>query len=191
MVVVTILRGESESSTRGWVNCRSNGAIVYVLVELWWWLAVAYLVVEALTSGVKWCSGFVGSNDGRGNVGYGGVVVLMVAVAVVVDIVGEMVAIVMVICWWRGSIEVAVDMAQRFVDLSSATSKVTLTVCATGSKVEKGLDDHFPEGERYFDLDNFGNTSYCNSILQFAEIFGPAARLYPVQTTRTNIRVAL
>ncbi|KAL7119384.1 hypothetical protein ACP275_02G060100 [Erythranthe tilingii] len=35
-----------------------------------------------------------------------------------------------------------------------------------GSKLEKALGDHFPEGERYFGFENFGNTCYCNSVLQ-------------------------
>ncbi|CAA3009095.1 Hypothetical predicted protein [Olea europaea subsp. europaea] len=73
-------------------------------------------MVAVVVMSLQWCGGFVGSNDSGGNVGYGGVVVLMVAV--VVDIVCEMVLMVMVICWWLGSIEVVVDMAQRFVDLS-------------------------------------------------------------------------
>ncbi|KAJ8433929.1 hypothetical protein Cgig2_001858 [Carnegiea gigantea] len=37
---------------------------------------------------------------------------------------------------------------------------------AAGSKLEKALGDHFPEGERYFGFENFGNTCYCNSVLQ-------------------------
>ncbi|KAH0853269.1 LOW QUALITY PROTEIN: hypothetical protein HID58_093354 [Brassica napus] len=38
---------------------------------------------------------------------------------------------------------------------------------AAGSKLEKALGDQFPEGERYFGFENFGNTCYCNSVLQY------------------------
>lgn len=36
----------------------------------------------------------------------------------------------------------------------------------TGSKLEKALGASVPENERYFGLENFGNTCYCNSVLQ-------------------------
>ena len=35
----------------------------------------------------------------------------------------------------------------------------------SSSKLDRALND-FPEGERYFGLENFGNTCYCNSVLQ-------------------------
>ncbi|XP_041008744.1 ubiquitin carboxyl-terminal hydrolase 4-like [Juglans microcarpa x Juglans regia] len=37
---------------------------------------------------------------------------------------------------------------------------------AADSKLEKAFGDQFPEGERYFGLENFGNTAYCNCVLQ-------------------------
>uniref|UniRef100_A0A0D3CHZ6 USP domain-containing protein n=1 Tax=Brassica oleracea var. oleracea TaxID=109376 RepID=A0A0D3CHZ6_BRAOL len=40
-----------------------------------------------------------------------------------------------------------------------------------GSKLEKALGEQFPEGERYFGFENFGNTCYCNSVLQDAHEF--------------------
>ncbi|RXH75585.1 hypothetical protein DVH24_039284 [Malus domestica] len=44
---------------------------------------------------------------------------------------------------------------------------------AAGSKLEKALGDQFPEGERYFGLENFGNTCYCNSVLQVSILHPP------------------
>ncbi|KAF3606774.1 hypothetical protein DY000_02049657 [Brassica cretica] len=40
-----------------------------------------------------------------------------------------------------------------------------------GSKLEKALGEQFPEGERYFGFENFGNTCYCNSVLQLLEYY--------------------
>lgn len=39
-------------------------------------------------------------------------------------------------------------------------------VNSTGNKLEKALAADLPESERYFGLENFGNTCYCNSVLQ-------------------------
>lgn len=49
---------------------------------------------------------------------------------------------------------------------------------AAGSKLEKALGDQFPEGERYFGLENFGNTCYCNSVLQVLQFSLPSLLCY-------------
>lgn len=54
-------------------------------------------------------------------------------------------------------------------------------VNSTGSKLEKALAADLPESERYFGLENFGNTCYCNSVLQalyFCEPFRHAVLEY-------------
>lgn len=54
-------------------------------------------------------------------------------------------------------------------------------VNSTGNKLDRALAADLPEEERYFGLENFGNTCYCNSVLQalyFCEPFRRAVLDY-------------
>lgn len=60
-------------------------------------------------------------------------------------------------------------------------------VNSTGNKLDRALAADLPEEERYFGLENFGNTCYCNSVLQalyFCEPFRRAVLDYD-RTRRT------
>jgi ubiquitin carboxyl-terminal hydrolase 12/46 len=65
---------------------------------------------------------------------------------------------------------------------------------SSSSKLERVLNE-FPEGERYFGLENFGNTCYCNSVLQalyFCRTFRDKVMQYtPYRENEDNLLVCL
>ncbi|CAA2954460.1 Hypothetical predicted protein [Olea europaea subsp. europaea] len=61
-------------------GCLVVAMVVSGAVHFFFSKIFAVLMVLQWSRSLRWCGGFVGSNDGEGNVGYGGVVVLMVVV---------------------------------------------------------------------------------------------------------------
>lgn len=64
---------------------------------------------------------------------------------------------------------------------------------ANSSKLEKALAEA-PDDERYYGLENFGNTCYCNSVLQalyfckpFRERLLPYGAALPAASTDENL----
>ncbi|KAM6577259.1 hypothetical protein CsatB_029096 [Cannabis sativa] len=55
-------------------------------------------------------------------------------------------------------------------------------------RIQLALGDQFPEGERYFGLESFGNTCYCNSVLQAIHEMNKTALVFPTKETTGSCR---
>uniref|UniRef100_A0A665VVB0 Ubiquitin carboxyl-terminal hydrolase n=1 Tax=Echeneis naucrates TaxID=173247 RepID=A0A665VVB0_ECHNA len=79
-------------------------------------------------------------------------------------------------------------MKQMVIILQSITSSFFLLQGANASALEKEIGpEQFPVNEHYFGLVNFGNTCYCNSVLQalyFCRPFREKVLAYKVQPRR-------
>lgn len=53
-------------------------------------------------------------------------------------------------------------------------------------RIDKALGTSFPENERIFGLENFGNTCYCNSVLQALYYCKPLREVCLQQTRKTS-----
>ena len=90
----------------------------------------------------------------------------------------------------RGELRFAASLASGSAAVCTLARRVRELLCAAGmgaagsksQRLEKALGTSFPESEHIYGLENFGNTCYCNSVLQASAACarsGLPARLAP------------
>jgi len=73
----------------------------------------------------------------------------------------------LVLCCAAAPTELFALVGGQPVHTTEAFKRLGLSIMGTtSSKLEKSLPSSFPDSERLFGLENFGNTCYCNSVLQ-------------------------